>query len=180
MHAARQDNNGFTLIELVIYVGLFAAAAVIIVGIFLAAFRAFLVIRGEQAAMNNASLALRAVMLEARHADPVYTPTSAFGVSDGRLSFRSTRLVPADHEFSYVDIYLDNGVLYLRRDDGSPEIAITSADVAISEFLIERFTEGDAEGLRVTITAEPVSVSGFARVARTVHSFIGIRPFTTP
>lgn len=170
-----RGSSGISLLEIVIYVGLLVLVTVATALFFISILRSFHVVRGEQAAVLNAALALRAAELEIRHADNVYTSTSVFNNDSGQLSLRTPRLAPTDHTFAYVDFYLDNGVLYERRDNGSPAVSLTSGDVNVSVFRIERFTSGTAEGIRLTATASPENISGILAEPRTVHTFVAVR-----
>lgn len=177
MHISSR-RSGFTLIEVVVYVALLALLAVGSTTFFIGLFRSAVSVRGEQAAVLNAAVALQAAELEIRHADAVYTPTSVFDSDAGQISLRTPRSVPTDHEFGYVDMYLDNGVLYQKTDDGTNAVALTSGDVAISVFRVERKTLGNTEGLRLTVTVFPSTIPALLAGSRTLHTFIVPRAFS--
>lgn len=170
--------TGMTLIEVVIYVALFVILMVVVVLFFLNIFRTALSVRAQHAAVQNGVLALQAIELETRHAEYVYTPTSALEVDQGQLSLRTPRFAPTDHDVAYVDFYLDNGVVYEKRDDGTNPIALTSGDVDVSTLRFERKASGSQEGIRMRITLTPVHVSSSVAQASTLETFVVPRMFT--
>lgn len=173
-----KSEGGFTLIEAVIYLGLFVLLTTIVALFYLGVFRSSLAVRAEEAAVANAALTLRYIDLETRQADSVYTPTSVFSSDSGQLSLRTPRLAPTDHPFAYTDFYLDNGILYERRDDGTAPVALTSGDTLVSVFRAERKTSGNIEGIRLTVTAVPQNIDSRYAEAKTLRTFIIPRSFS--
>jgi type II secretory pathway component PulJ len=178
MRQTQHHRRGFTLIEAVIYIAIFTIIIAMTTAFFLSTFRSAARLRADGAVITNIVVALKAIELEIRHADAVYTPTSAFDSNAGQLSLRTPRLAPQDHPFAYVDFYLDHGVLYEKRDDSSDAIPLTSGDVTVSVFRIERYASGNAEGIRLTVTAQPSGIPAPNAQPRTFHVFVPLRPFT--
>ena len=171
-------HKGVTLIETVIYITLFTLVFSAATGFLINILHVAIAVRADQALVANIALALKTMELEVRHADAVYASTSVFDNDGGQLSLRTPRSAPTDHEAAYVDFYLDNGVVYERRDDGSSPLALTSGDIDVSVFRIERYTSSSAEGVRLIVTAEPANVSTVLTEPRTLRTFVVIRPFT--
>ena len=171
-------SRGFTLIEALVYVAVFTIIISSTTLFFLTTLRASFAVRAEQAAVTNAALAMRAMEFEVRQADRLYPPTSVFDNDAGQLSVRTPRLAPPDHRFAYVDFYLDNGVVYARRDDGTDPAALTSGDVLVTVLRFERYANGSVEGIRITITVEPRGLATPVVIPRTLHSFIVPRAFS--
>lgn len=169
--------RGFTLIEVLVYIGLFTLVVTLVTFFLLGLFRSFIVLRAERSAVLNSALVMQVAELELRHADRVYTSTSVFDNDAGQLSVRTPRSSPTDHDFAYVDFYLDNGVIYERRDGASPS-ALTSGDVTVSVFRVERYTSSGAEGIRFTVTAAPANVAVSLAAPRTLRTFVSLRGFT--
>lgn len=174
----RHLSYGITFIEVVIYVALFAILMAVAVLFFLNMSRSAFSVRAEHAAVQNGVLALQAIELETRHAEYVYTPTSVFDSDAGQLSLRTPRLPPADHQFAYVDFYLDNSVVYMKRDDGTNPVALTSGDVNVSALRFERKTSGSQEGIRMVITLSPLHVPSSVALPETIRTFVVPRSFT--
>ena len=175
---SRERETGFTMVEAVVYVGLLLLIVTGVTLFLLSIFRADVAARAEQRAVANAVFALQAIERETRHADEIYDATSMFGVDDSQISLRTPRESPADHIVGYTDIYLDNGVLYLRRDDGTPLLALTAGDVQVTVFRVEQYLNGNAEGIRMTLTVVPQGFASTLAAPRTVETFISARVLT--
>lgn len=177
-HSPWRRLGGFTLVEAVIYVGLLLLLTTTTTIFVLTVFRSDIVARAEQTAVANAQFALQMVLIEVRHAERVYIQTSSFGIDSGQLSLRTPRSNPLNHLVSFTDIYLDNGVVYRRRDDGESVLPLTSGDVDVQVLRFERYVNGDAEGIRITITVVPQGFSESLDAARTLTAFVSARVLT--
>lgn len=178
MTSDQRREGGFTLVEAVIYVGLLFIIVSVTTIFLLTIFRADLAARAEQRAVGNAVFALQAIERETRHAEELYDATSTFGSDTSQLSLRTPREAPSDHIVAYTDIYLDNGVLYLRRDDGTGLVALTAGDVEVTVFRAEKYLDGNAEGIRLTLTVAPQGFRSILAAPRTVETFISARVLT--
>lgn len=167
------------MVEAVVYIGLlFAIISATTVFLF-TILRADIAARAERRAVGNAVFALSAMRREIRHAEQIYSPTSVFDDDAGQLSLRTPLASPSDHTVGYSDIYLDNGVLYLRRDDGSALIALTAGDVSVDVFRVAHYSNGKAEGIRLILTVTPQGVRSNVAASRTLETFVSARVLTT-
>lgn len=166
---------GFTMVEVVIYIGLLALITSVSSIFLLGILRADALARSEQATFANITFALQALEREVRHAEVVYVPTSVFSNDAGQLSLRTPKDASTDHIVSYTDIYLDNGVIYLRRDDTLGTVPLTSADVDVTVLRFERYVSGEAEGILTTIVAAPEGFADAISAPRTVSTFVSAR-----
>ena len=170
--------TGFTMIEAMVYIGLLLVIISATTAFFFTVLRADVAARAERRAVGNAAFALTAVRREVRHAEHVYGPTSVFSDDAGQLSLRTPLENPNDHLVGYSDIYVDNGVLYLRRDDGSSLRPLTAGDVNVDTFRVEQYENGSAEGIRLMITVTPQGFRSTLAASRTVETFVSARVVT--
>mgnify|MGYP001588731378 CR=1 FL=1 len=123
-------------------------------------------VQAERDVLANARGAMEALGLEIRSAKSIYMPTSVLSAATGQLSLE-TPLNPNINETStYADFYADNKRLYLKRE-GSAASPITSENVEVAEFLVERVTAGARESARVTLTLTS-AVKGAAEASSTI------------
>lgn len=126
--------NGFTLIEMVIYIAIMTiivAALVIFVSDSLKANNKSLMLRES---LDNAHRALEVITREIKHADEIYTPTSLFGTSPGQLSLKTTKSLPEGEQDSYLDFYVEDGIVYIKKEGETPE-ALTSDSVEVTNLV---------------------------------------------
>lgn len=79
-------------------------------------------IRGGAA--ENAQQAAILIKREIRGALGVYTPTSVFGVNPGQLSLETANNLPEDESSTFVDFYVDNEKLFIKREGRDPELVV--------------------------------------------------------
>lgn len=147
--------QGFTLIEVVIYIGLVA-----IIGIVLTSFATRMIRSNSNAqftteALNNARGAAGAITREIRHARGVYYPTSVFDTHPGQLSLATRENLPAGEKETYVDFYVDDNRLYLKRENEAAQL-LTSQNVQVTNLVFTQLNTGvSASAVRVEITVAP-------------------------
>lgn len=162
-HLLSFSNQGFTLIEMVIYVATLAIVAGVILVFLFQALGVNETSRRTREAVDNAKRALDVIAQEIRHASSVYTPTSIFGTNPGQLSLETVRDLPADEVATYVDFYIDNQRLYIKRESQS-NFLVTSEKVRVTNLTFTNLS-GTAynPSVRVQITVEyDAAVSGSA------------------
>ena len=130
--------DGFTLMELLIYTALFVIISVVTISLFIQIVSVTETYRRNRESLDNARRAMDVITQEIKHAKSVYTPTSVLGSHPGQLSLETTRDADAEtikETTTYVDFYLDADHLYLKREgQNSPQI-ITSEKVKVSNLV---------------------------------------------
>lgn len=121
---------GFTLVEMVIYVALIGIVMSSAVLFIFNLVRTYTRYRVEREVATNVRLAMDYMTRETKSADRIYTPTSRFDSHPGQLSLESSLSLPTDETSTFVDFYVDNGKLYLRRESQNP-FPITSDRVDV-------------------------------------------------
>ncbi|MBI3671313.1 hypothetical protein HY249_00765 [Candidatus Azambacteria bacterium] len=106
--------------------------------------------QAKQAVSNNITLALSTISSEIRYAKNIYTPTSVLSSNAGQLSLETELNAVAGHATTFVDFYLDNGVVYEKRE-GSASSRITSDRVFVTKLRFEKYTATSGEDTVRTI-----------------------------
>lgn len=141
--------RGFTLIETIFYISIVTVVTSVLLLTVLNNLSAYNKSESQQNMFNNANDALRTIMNEVRYAKSIYTPTSVLLTDAGQLSLETAMNAPTDEETTFVDFYLDNGVIYQKKE-GESALALTSDRVVITKL---RFADITA-GTKHSITAE--------------------------
>lgn len=148
----RARRGGFTLVEMTVYVGLLIIIASVLINFSINLIRTYGQIQASKEAMNNASFALDTVVNEIRQASKIYTPTSDFVSDTGQLSVETSLNPPTNETSTYVDFYVDNNKLYLKRESQST-LALTSDRVKVKNLTFTRLTPPNApESVKIQIT----------------------------
>jgi type II secretory pathway pseudopilin PulG len=147
------NQKGFTLLEMVVYIGLVVIVAGLVINFALSLITSYGKTQASKEAMNNASFALDTIVNEIRQASKIYSPTSVFAPTDpGQLSLETLLNPPANETSTYVDFYVDNNKLYLKRESQSA-LALTSDRVKVKNLTFTRLTPPNApESVKVQIT----------------------------
>lgn len=131
--------RGFTLIESLVYATLVALMVGALTMLIITTIDAYRRVSIDVTLEDNARLIVRALENEARYASSVYTPTSVLNIHPGQLSLQTTLNTPQDESLTYVDYYLDNGKLFVKREE-SAALAITSDAVSVNSFIVLRLS----------------------------------------
>lgn len=180
----KSKNNGFTLIEGIVYVALFVLIFGAVVGSTLSLFTAFAKTAAQRETITNARTAMDAIVREIKYAKEIYQPTSCFGTSDAKsvcgggakrqLTLITSQNLPSDESQTYVDLYLDGNKVYIKRE-GAPAGALTSGKVRVSNLVFERLNNGGRESVRTTLTVEYNTDSPKIQNSVTLYSTATIR-----
>ena len=156
----RIKEKGFTLIELLIYSVLSVIIGLVVTITFLQIINVVETTRRSRESLDSAKRAMDVISQEIKHAESIYTETSDFGPNPGQLSLETTRDLPADENTTYVDFYIDDDRLYMKREDQAAQI-VTSEKVKVEELVFTRLNiSTDNSAVRVKIKtsyADPIS-----------------------
>ena len=149
----KHDRQGFTLIEVLVYSTIFVIIGVVVSSYFIQIVNVTEVSRRSRESNDNAQRAMSVITQEIRHATAVYTSTSVFTTNPGQLSLETPRDLPTDENTTYVDFYLDDEGIYLKRE-GQVEELITSEKVKVTNFTFTHLTGGVDSSVQVNLTIE--------------------------
>jgi type II secretory pathway pseudopilin PulG len=164
-----KKEKGFTLIELLLYAVLSVIIGLVLVSFFTQTIKVVETSRRSRESLDNARSALDLISLEIRNAKSFYSPTSVLGTNPGQLSLETTWNLPADEDNTYVDFYVDDGGLYVKRE-GQVSQLITAQKLKVTNLVVTLLNNiGGQPAIKTDITvqyrdpifgtANPVSLS---------------------
>lgn len=146
--------KGFTLIEVLVYATLFVIIGGVVSAFFIQITNVAEGTRRSREALDSARRAMNVVTQEIRHATAVYTPTSDFVNNPGQLSLETTRDLPAQENTTYVDFYVDDEGIYIKRESQTEEL-ITSEKVRVTSLSFTHLNgTSSGEAVQINLTVE--------------------------
>ncbi|MCH8821840.1 prepilin-type N-terminal cleavage/methylation domain-containing protein [Patescibacteria group bacterium] len=176
LNFVKKNSDGFTLIEVLIYATIFVIIGVVISSYFIQIVSVTETSRRARESNDNASRAMNVITQEIRHATAVYTPTSKFGTNSGQLSLETTRDLPDEENTTYVDFYLDDEGIYLKREDQVEEL-LTSEKVKVTNFTFTHLTGGTDTSVQVNLTVEYIDAASGPKTPVTLTQTASLRSF---
>lgn len=128
--------DGFSLIELLLYVAVISVVISAVVGFGSWAIQVGTKTKVNSEVVNNARLAMDTMVYEIKKAHSVYTPTSVFNVHPGQLSLEQLNATTTESS-SFIDFFLCDQALCLKRE-GASAITITSSQVRITNLVFKQ------------------------------------------
>ena len=168
---SNRASDGFTLIEMIVSVGVFSVIMVISVGALLTAFDAFQKTRLLRNTMENVNIATESMIKKIRTATHVdctvngldETPTLLDNCVDGDNAIEFLGSDGVFYEYGWVASGHSNPLFNKRitiKRDGGTEAAITSSEIEITSLVF--YVDGVADNLKQDIVT--VTISGFANL----------------
>jgi len=144
-------SRGFTLIELVVYLGLLFIFTSLVIGFVPDLVRAYGFAQAQEGVLTNARNTINIIKQDLRQADSIYTPTSVFVSSTSQLSLETTLDAPPDEETGYVDYFLDSGQIY-KKAEGENAIMISPEDMEVLDFRLTHLYPNEThQSVRISI-----------------------------
>jgi len=129
-------NKAFTMIELLVYVGILLIVISVVAYCVSWGIRMNAKIRVNQEVLENAKLAMEEIVFEIRNSQGVYAPTSVFGTNPGQLSLKTTLNSPTGERETYLDFYLENDKIFLKKESHDP-YPLTSEKVKVTNLVFK-------------------------------------------
>lgn len=151
-HSLSPYSRGFTLIGALIYIASFAIIMVTVLTFLSSLIRFNAQSRSQGEVLDNARHALTVMTSDIRLASAVYTPTSTFASHPGQLSLATTQDLPSDETLTYVDFYLDDERLYVKREGSNAQL-VTSERIKISNLTFTHLNQNNVSSIQIALTA---------------------------
>lgn len=132
-------NKGFTLIEMLLYTGLLSFVSVLVVAFIYWTIQTQIKARSQIEVINNFRQAMEVMAKEIKSSERVYMPTSAFDSVPAQLSLETTKDLPSGENITYVDFYLYQGRLFMKKE-GMPPFPLTSEQVRVTDLTFSHFS----------------------------------------
>lgn len=139
--------KAFTLLETLVYISVLIIISSALVGFLIWALNVNAKIRAQSEVTNNAERALHILNYEIRHSQAVYIPNCSFGTDNGQLSLVTDQNLPIDENMTYHDIYLSNGIVYLKKES-QDALALTNDQTTVEKL---RFSLVDADSVEISL-----------------------------
>ncbi len=177
MNMKNSREKGFTLVEMIVAVGLFAVVMVVCVGALLALVTANRKAQALQSVMNNLNIALdgmvRSTRMGSNYDGSVFCSGNGGGgpkdCTSGSTSFSFTPYDPTTGPWVYSYDSVTKRIY--RSQQGQVPIAITAPEVAIDEmkFYVVGTTRGDNTQPKVVIVVKGTAASSASSSRTTFH-----------
>jgi len=164
--------TGFTLIELIIYVTVFAIVIVTLTLFVFNFINAYAKIRITKEVSESSQIAMEAMLLEIRHAKNIYIPTSSFNTHPGQLSLETekdtpvgeettyVKDTPVGEETTYVDFFLSENNQLCVKKEGQEAEPLTPENVKINSLIFNYLTTDESKSIRIELLANYRQESG--------------------
>lgn len=150
-------NKGFSMIEIIMYVGLLGGVAVFMGNFLIHTVSVYQRTVAERDVISNGRLLLETVSKNVSEAKEVYAPTSVFNANGGQLTIVTEATSTPQHDSSYMDFWIDNG-LFLTKREGQATTTLSASSVRVTKFYIERIVQGlGREAVKITIQVDSAS-----------------------
>lgn len=127
----KRRNRGFTLTEVLVYIAVLTVITASASSFFLWISRTNNKARAAREVLNNIRIAMDAMTHEIREGKSIYASTSAFLVDNGQLSLETIKYLPVGENTSYIDFYICEERLCLKKENQQTPVALTSDRVEI-------------------------------------------------
>lgn len=150
-----EKQKGVIFIETILYVGIVSVLAVFLTYSVAGLIRSYKKIQIQNEVLGNVAAIFSVITEEVKSARSVYEPTSIFGEDEGQLSLKTFRGAPDGEYWTYVDFYLDNQRVYLKRE-GVAAFSISSEQVSVSRLKFTRIGTGTTTpSVKIDLSAGP-------------------------
>lgn len=136
-----KNARGFSLIEAVVYIGLIAIIVSTAIYFLTNIFSVYGKIYAQKEVAANIQSALDTIIQEIKFGKSIYTSTSVFASDSGQISIETSQNPPTGETKAYVDFYLDNGRIYMKKESQSA-LPLTSNQVKINKLRLTNLSPG--------------------------------------
>lgn len=142
--------EGFSVIEVVVYVAVLGIIGVSFSAVLLWSMKTHTKSQVLQETVWNAQRAMDIIVQEIREAKRVYNPTTL----PSQLSLVTSKYAPAGHADSFIDFFVCEEKLCLKKESQDP-VVLTSGNVSVTSLsFLQVQTSPAAESVRITLRIE--------------------------
>lgn len=153
MKHATYNKKGFTLVELLVYIAIFAILITSITLFAIAFIKSTAQGRIKKEVSLGAYSAMKTMVYEIKRANKVYMPASIFDSHPGQISLETSHELPGGEKITYLDFYLDSdNRLYVKKEGRDAQILISeNLKVTNLEF---KHLGSSPESVQINLTLE--------------------------
>jgi len=141
-----QSGGGFTLIEVLIYIGVLGIILVAIFSLLIVSNRSNIKAKVMRETLEDARRTMDIMVREIKEAKSVYTPTT----NSNQLSLETINYLPADEETTYIDFFLCGSSICLKKESQDP-VSITKDNVEVNNLAFTRIVSGDSTSIQIVL-----------------------------
>ena len=165
--------TGLSLIEILIYVAVLIIVSTALLSSLLKLVEFYNITCFERDILTNANFGLKTMLSEIKQASSVYLPTSQLS----QISLQTDLNPPVGETKTYVDFYLDNGRLCLKRE-GEDAQALTSERVEVTDLDFEYLSSStDPSSVKISIKVRYRSSKPIYQRELTLNSTASLRSY---
>jgi len=146
MMRSKPTQQGFTVLEMIIYIAVLFIIVTVVIAMFLWMIRSNARVKAVRNVSNTTRVAIDSITREVREATSIYTPTA----TSTQLSLETSKNPPADETSTFVDFFLCDTRLCIKREEQNP-VAITSDAVEIVDINFQTITTSTTPSVQVTL-----------------------------
>lgn len=155
----KMTRKGFTLLEVLIYIGVLVIIILTISSYLIWFIQSSTKIKVMAETLDNARRAMETIVYEVREAESVYIPTSVFDSNPGQLSLETTKYIPTDEGKTYIDFYVSNGRLCLKKESQNP-ICLTSDRVEVANLVFSQIDTANSFSVQIDLSIDYKNPTG--------------------
>jgi len=148
----RKSGGGFTLIEVLIYIGVLGIILTAIFSLLIVSNRSNIKAKVMRETLEDARRAMDVMVREIKEAKSVYVPTTGFNplTNSYQLSLETINYLPVDEETTYIDFFLCDSHLCLKKESQDP-VSITKDNVEVNNLAFTRIVSGDSTSVQIEL-----------------------------
>lgn len=139
--------QGYSLMELLIYIAIFIAVSVVIIQALVLMMRTYTSAVAYRRLQTNGELVMERIIRETRSADSINVAGSVFGTHPGVLAIQTTDENNIAHAVTFSVV---NNVVQIN--DSGVIGDLSSLEVVVDSLIFRRFTTSNGEGVKVELT----------------------------
>lgn len=141
------NKNGFTIVEILVSVGIFSIVLMAIVSFVLWMNYYNAKIKADGEVTENARRVLDIITYETRGAKGIYAPTT----TPNQLSLETTKYLPVGESSAFIDFFLCGSAVCLKKESQNP-IALTTDSVEVSSLSFSQILSETMSSVRIDLT----------------------------
>lgn len=144
----QKKNKAFSLLEVLVYVAVFAVVTTAIASFVLWAINAKAKTKAMREVSHNSERAMEIIAYEVREAEAIYEPTT----NNNQLSLRIKKHLPTGEAISYIDFFLCGDRLCSKKEGRDP-VALTSEKIEITNLNFTKIFTSSAPSIQIELQA---------------------------
>jgi type II secretory pathway pseudopilin PulG len=140
------SQRGISLVEILVYIGVFSLIAVVIVSFVFWLIRSNIKAKVVRETLNNSKRIMELMTKEIREAESVYIPTT----SSTQLSLKTIKHLASGEEISFIDFYLCGTRICLKKESQDP-IFLSSENIEVNNLVFTQIASDQAANIQIDL-----------------------------